>query len=146
MVLILSSPVFDNMGKIPDKYTCKGEDVNPPLKIRNIPAQTKTLALIVDDPDAPLGTWVHWVVFNIDPTNHIDEDSIPQGGIEGSNDFGHTNWGGPCPPSGEHRYYFRLYALDCELNLSATATKGDVLQAMQGHVLEQAELVGLFSK
>lgn len=146
MGMVMTSPAFVNMGKIPDRYTCKGEDISPPLQIGNLPEGTESLVLIVDDPDAPMGTWVHWVLFNIEPTNKIGEDSVPKGAEEGSNDFGRTSWGGPCPPSGEHRYFFKLYALDSELDLSPGASKGDVLDAMKGHVIEKAELVGLFSR
>jgi len=140
------SSVFANEGVIPDKYGCKGSDVNPPLKIEEIPEDAKTLVLIVDDPDAPSGDWVHWVVFNIPISGsklEIKEDSIP--GEEGMNDFKKTNYGGPCPPSGTHRYYFKAYALDSSLGLDF-ATKKDIEREMNGHVLAKAELMGKYSR
>ena len=107
----ITSPVFENNGFIPKKYTCDGADVNPQLLIANVPARTKSLSLIVDDPDAPAGTWVHWVVWNIDPqTLEIKEHSVPNGANQGLNDFSKHNYGGPCPPSGTHRYFFKLYS------------------------------------
>jgi Raf kinase inhibitor-like YbhB/YbcL family protein len=143
----ITSPAFSNNEKIPKKYTCDGEDVNPPLEFHDIPSNTKSLALIVDDPDAPMGTWVHWVLFNIPPTcKKIDENSIPNGACEVLNDFRKHNYGGPCPPSGIHRYFFKLYALDCELNLKGTITKRDLEKAMQGHIIAKAELIGLYSR
>ena len=112
--LVISSPAFENDGDIPSKYTCDGEEINPPLKIANIPGEAKTLALIVEDPDASKGVFDHWLVWNIEPTGNIAEDSVP--GTVGINSFGNTGYGGPCPPSGSHRYYFRLFALDSNLN------------------------------
>ena len=106
----ITSQAFSNNRSIPQKYTCEGDDVNPPLAIQNISEKTKSLALIVDDPDAPGGMWVHWVVFNIKVTDTIDEDSVP--GTKGINDFRKKDYGGPCPPSGTHHYYFKIYALD----------------------------------
>jgi Raf kinase inhibitor-like YbhB/YbcL family protein len=147
MALHIECPEFDNGDLIPPQYTCQGADINPPLDIENIPAKAQSLVLIVDDPDAPKGTWVHWVVFNIPPTTtHIEEESIP--GTEGHNDFGRNNWGGPCPPegTGTHRYYFRLYALDTMLSLPEGALRSQVDQAMKGHVLEKAETMGRYSK
>ena len=140
--LRLSSPAFNPNDKIPVKYTCTGDNVNPPLDIRGIPAEAKTLTLIVDDPDAPMGTWIHWVVYNIPPVNFITEKSVP--GKQALNSFGKFNYGGPCPPSGTHRYFFRLYALDTELKPSPKWTQADVLKAMEGHVLAETELVGVF--
>lgn len=135
--------VFQNNGKIPAKYTCSGQDINPELNIQGIPNNAKTLVLIMDDPDAPMGAWVHWIVFNIPITNKIKENSIP--GKQGSNSFGKNNYGGPCPPSGTHRYFFQLYALDAELSLS-NPNKADVEKAMKNHVLAQGELIGLYSR
>ncbi len=109
-----------------------------------VPAGTKTLALIMDDPDAPMGTWVHWVVYNIPPVSRIEENSVP--GSQGVNNFRKEAYGGPCPPSGTHRYFFKIYALDTELDLVKGAAKGALEQAMQGHVLEEAELIGLYRK
>lgn len=140
----ITSPAFGHNQMIPKKFTCQGEDVNPTLTIEGAPADAKSLVLIMDDPDAPMGTWVHWVVFNIGPTAEIKENSIP--GTQGYNDFGRNNWGGPCPPSGTHRYFFKLYALDTTLNLKAGSTKQAVEKAMQGHILTQAELIGLYKK
>lgn len=144
MALKLMSPVFEDGEVIPEKYTCEGEDKNPPLKIAEIPEGTKTLALIVDDPDAPVGTFVHWVVWNIEPAEEIKEDSVP--GQQGENNFGKVQYGGPCPPSGEHRYFFKLYALDAELELPQGSTKDDLKRAMEKHIIEQATLMGRFSR
>ncbi|MBN1521544.1 MAG: YbhB/YbcL family Raf kinase inhibitor-like protein [Candidatus Aureabacteria bacterium] len=140
----LTSPEFQNNGLIPKKFTCQGEDVNPALVIEEIPQNAKTLVLIVDDPDAPAGTWVHWVVYDIPVLSSIKEDSVP--GRQGVNDFGTGDYGGPCPPYGTHRYFFRAYALDRALNLPQGKSKNDVLKVMQGHVLSQSELVGLYKK
>jgi len=129
---------------IPSKYTCDGYNVNPPLNIRGIPEGTKSLVLIVDDPDAPIGTWVHWVVWNIPPKEEIGEDSVP--GTEGLNDFRKHSYGGPCPPSGTHRYFFKVYALDTKLDLKRNSRKRDVERAMKGHILAQGQLVGLYSR
>jgi Raf kinase inhibitor-like YbhB/YbcL family protein len=145
--LKIVSSGFTHNGSIPVKYTCDGKDVNPPLKIENVPAGVKSLALIVDDPDAPVGTWVHWVVWNIDPkTDEIKEDSVPKGALQGINDFRKHDYGGPCPPSGTHRYFFKLYALDTLLNLSPNASKADLEKAMKGHIISQAEIVGLYKR
>ena len=145
--LSISSPAFAPNGPIPSKHTCDGIDVNPPLSIGNVPEAAKSLALIVDDPDAPGGTWVHWVVWNIAPgTKEIPGDSVPQGALQGTNDFRNRNYGGPCPPSGTHRYFFKLYALDAVLPLKAGATKADLEPAMKGHILAQAELIGQYGR
>lgn len=142
--LIVTSPVFAHNGDIPSKYTCHGEDINPPLEIEGIPEGTVSLVLIVEDPDAPRGTWVHWVVFNIEPANTIAEDSVP--GTEATNDFRRQSYGGPCPPSGTHRYFFIVYALDIRLDLDSTAQESDIIRAMEGHILAKGELIGLFTK
>ena len=141
----LSSPEFENNDYIPKKFTCQGDDVNPALIIEDIPNEAKTFALIVDDPDAPMGTWVHWVVYNI-PTamSQIKEDSIP--GIQVMNNFGRVEYGGPCPPFGTHRYFFKVYALDVELGLKENSRKKDLEKAMEGHILDKAELIGLYKK
>lgn len=145
--LKMTSPVFENNGNIPAKYTCDGKDVNPPLLIENVPANTKSLALIVDDPDAPRGTWVHWVVWNIDPqTGEIKEDSVPKNAKQGMNDFRKKDYGGPCPPSGTHRYFFKLYALDTVLTIGQDSTKADLEKAMKGHILEEGSLIGLYKR
>jgi Raf kinase inhibitor-like YbhB/YbcL family protein len=135
---------FEDNGFIPQKFTCQGEDISPSLIIEDIPKEAKSLALIVDDPDAPMGTWIHWVVFDIPLINHIEENSIP--GKLGHNNFGRKNYGGPCPPSGTHRYFFKLYALDKMLNLTEGITKKELEKAMQGHILGQAQLIGLYKK
>jgi len=142
--LTISSPVFKNNGFIPPKYTCDGNDVNPPLNIEGVPKETQSLALIVDDPDAPMGTWDHWVVWNIPPAEKIMENSVP--GTEGLNDFRRRSYGGPCPPSGTHRYFFKVYALDTRLDLSPSSRKKDVERAMKGHVIAEGELVGLYRR
>jgi len=144
MDMRLSSPEFKNNDFIPRKFTCQGEDINPALVMEDVPKEAKSLALIVDDPDAPMGTWIHWVVFDIAPTSQIKENSIP--GKLGSNDFGRKNYGGPCPPSGTHRYFFKLYALDSMLNLKEGISKFDLEKAMEGHILAKAELIGLYKK
>lgn len=143
----LESPAFAHNQPIPTKYTCDGEDVSPPLKIFDVPANAKSLALIMDDPDAPRGTWLHWTVWNIPPdTQEIAENSVPQGAVEGMTDFGRPGYGGPCPPSGTHRYFFKLYALDTMLNLPPGAKLSELEAAMSGHILAQAELIGLYSR
>ncbi len=143
-VFQVTSPAFSLNGKIPVKYTCSGEDINPPLSIRGIPEGTKTLVLIMDDPDAPMGTWVHWVVYNIPPVEIVGENSVP--GQQALNSFGKIDYGGPCPPIGTHRYFFKVYALDTSLTPSSKWAKADVVKAMKGHVLAEAELMGLFSR
>ncbi len=141
----ISSPAFST--EIPAAYTCDGQNVNPPLTISELPAGTVSLALIVDDPDAPRGDWVHWLVWNIDPaTTEIAENSVPSGAVQGTTDFGETAWGGPCPPSGVHRYVFKLYALDAKLDLPPSAKKSDLAAAMQTHILNQTELISTYSR
>ncbi len=148
----LKSKAFEPGGLIPAKYTCDGEDISPPLNWSDIPAGTKTFALISDDPDAPVGTWVHWVIWNI-PTSAraLDENlaksaSLPNSAKQGTTDFRRIGYGGPCPPSGTHRYFFKLYALDTMLDLPASTTKKDLEKAMQGHILAQAELIGKYRR
>jgi len=142
--LIVTSQAFQNNGTIPKKYTCDGEDINPPLKIEKIPEESRSLVIIFDDPDAPMGTWVHWVVWNISPTEEIKEGSVP--GIEGINDFNRHAYGGPCPPSGTHRYFFKIYSLDDELDLDPNSRKEDILKAIEGHILAKGEIIGLYSR
>lgn len=145
--LKVSSSAFDNNGNIPQKYTCDGKDVNPALKIENVPAEAKSLALIVDDPDAPMGIWVHWVVWNIDPKiSEIKENSVPKDSVQGINDFRKHDYGGPCPPSGTHRYFFKLYALDTLLNLNPNSSKADLEKAMKGHIIAQSQIIGLYRR
>lgn len=145
--LRIVSPAFEAKGMVPAKYTCDGADVSPPLAFEGVPGNAKSLALIVDDPDAPRGTWVHWVVWNIDPkTGQLAEGAAPAGAKQGMNDFRKKAYGGPCPPSGTHRYLFKLYALDTLLTLSQAAGKRDLEKAMKGHILDQAETVGLYGR
>jgi len=140
----IKSPAFENNKMIPADYTCDGKDVNPALFLEETPSNAKSLALIVDDPDAPGGMWVHWVVFDIPVTTSIKENSIP--GKQGINDFRRGNYGGPCPPFGTHRYFFKIYALDKELALNEGISKKDLEKAMLGHVLGKAELIGLYKR
>ena len=143
----ISSFVLESHGQIPGKYTCDGANVNPPLKFENVPLETKSLALIFDDIDAPRGTYVHWILWNIDPmVKEIKEDSVPKGAVEGTNDFKKRNYGGPCPPSRAHRYVFKIYALDASLNLNPNSTKADLEKAMKGRVIAQAQLIGLYKR
>ncbi|MBI4448631.1 YbhB/YbcL family Raf kinase inhibitor-like protein [Candidatus Woesearchaeota archaeon] len=146
-VMTISSPAFLHASDIPTPYTCQGDDISPPLRISKIPQGTKTLALIVDDPDAPRGTWTHWIVWNIDPfPSIIPEGEIPKEGTQGLNDFGTPTWRGPCPPSGKHRYVFKLYALDTTLELPLNSAKADLENAMKEHTITSAELIGLYQK
>ncbi len=142
--LIIISNAFSQGGHIPKKYTCEGEDINPPLKVSGFPEETKTLAIIVEDPDAPSGTFDHWLVWNIPPNEPIAENYIP--GISGCNSFGKTGYGGPCPPSGSHRYFFKVYALDSNLDLLAGSDKKALQEAMQNHVLASGELMAHYKK
>lgn len=144
--LHISSSAFGEGGRIPLKYTCDGQDINPPLKFENVPGGAKSLALVMDDPDAPNGIWVHWVVWNIGPaTREIRENSVPKGALQGTNDFRKRGYGGPCPPA-THTYSFKLYALDAELKLGAGAAKSDLERAMKGHILSQAVMHGVYGK
>lgn len=140
----ITSSDFKDNGMIPGRFTCDGENVNPCLVIEGVPPAAKSLALVVDDPDAPMGTWVHWLVYDMPLSGRIEQDSVP--GKQGRNDFGRKNYGGPCPPSGTHRYFFKLYALDAALGLKEGLSKKELEGAMQGHVLEKAELVGLYKR
>lgn len=143
----ITSSVFQEGGNIPSKFTCDGADVNPPLHWNGAPSATKSLALIVDDPDAPGGLFTHWIVWNIDPkTNEISENSLPPGAVQGRNDFGKSGYGGPCPPSGTHRYYFRIFALDQMLDLKSGAKRAGLDAAMRGHMLGQGELMGRYAR
>jgi len=143
----LTSPAFEDEGNIPFKFTCDGEDINPRLEITNIPDRADSLALIVEDPDAPGGTFTHWTVWNISSEiENIKEDSVPEGAVEGRTDFGSTGYGGPCPPSGTHRYFFKLYALEERVNLKSGADKSDLETAIKERVVDSAELMGNYSK
>jgi hypothetical protein len=153
MSLQITSSAFSAGEIIPRKFTCDGPDVSPKLAWNDLPAKTQSLALIMDDPDAPVGTWVHWVLFEL-PANAKElsegvakREQLPNGALQGRNDFGKIGYGGPCPPPGKpHRYFFKLYALDAKLNLKAGATKAEVERAMKGHILAQAELVGRYGR
>jgi len=143
----ITSMAFGDGGNIPSKYTCDGADVSPPLEMTNVPSGAKSLALIVDDPDAPAGDWVHWLIWNISPkTAEIHENSVPAGSTQGLTDFRTNGYGGPCPPSGTHRYLFKLYALDTTLSLGSNARKADLLEAMKGHIVAQAQLTGRYRR
>jgi len=141
----LTSSVFANEATIPARYTCDGEDISPPLEISGIPSGTTSLVLVMDDPDAPVGVWDHWVAFNIEPRDTIPE-AIEDLGTPGNNSWGRTGYGGPCPPSGTHRYFFTVYALDTVLDLVAGSGKEDVLTATEGKVLAEATLMGRYSR
>jgi len=152
MQIKVKSTAFEDGGMIPRQYTCDGADVSPPLAWSSVPEGTKTIALICDDPDAPMGTWVHWVLFNLPvdvkelPENVPPQKRLETGAIQGTNDFGNIGYGGPCPPGGTHRYYFKLYGLDSEINLQAGATKGTLLKAMKGHILAEGQLMGKYKR
>jgi Raf kinase inhibitor-like YbhB/YbcL family protein len=153
MALTLTSTAFNAGAEIPTRYTCEGTDRSPALNWTGAPAGTKSYALIADDPDAPVGTWVHWVVYDL-PAGATElaegipaSDTLPGGGTQGRNDFRKIGYGGPCPPPGKlHRYFFKLYALDAPTTLNPRATKADVLAAIEGHVLAQAELMGTYRR
>lgn len=148
----ITSSAFQHEGMIPEKYTCKGQDISPSLKWEGAPAGTKSFVMICDDPDAPVGTWDHWLLFNIPVSVTELNESIPDlpelaNGIRhGKNSWGRSDYGGPCPPSGTHRYFFKLYALDNLLDLKAGADKKAILKAMEGHILAETELMGKFKK
>jgi Raf kinase inhibitor-like YbhB/YbcL family protein len=142
--LQVNSHSFSNKGHIPPKYTCEGDDINPSLEISDIPHETQTLAIIMEDPDAPRGTFDHWLVWNIEPNEAIAENSSP--GISGINSFGKTGYGGPCPPNGTHRYFFKVYALDKRLDLQAGSDKKALLEAMDGHILAEGVIMGQYQK
>jgi Raf kinase inhibitor-like YbhB/YbcL family protein len=145
--LKISSPAFENDGKIPKKYTCDGSNMNPPLRIENVPSNTKSLALVFDDIDAPRGTYVHWILWNIGPdTREIKENSVPEGAVQGLNDFKKRHYGGPCPPGRAHKYVFRIYALDTLLKLNPNLTKRDLEKAMEDHVISRAQLMGVYKR
>ena len=152
MGITVVSSAFNAGETIPSKYTCDGVNISPPLAWKNIPNQTKSIVLISDDPDAPAKTWVHWVCYDIPPTiDKLEEriaetDILPNGGKQGINDFRHVGYGGPCPPGGTHRYFFKIYALDSMLNFPARKTKQDVEKAMEGHILDSGQLVGVYSR
>jgi Raf kinase inhibitor-like YbhB/YbcL family protein len=142
--LTVRSTAFSHNGHIPPLYTCEGKNINPQLEIKNIPGDTRTIALIMEDPDAPSGVFDHWIVWNIPPADTILENSNP--GISGTTSFGSIGYGGPCPPSGQHRYFIKVFALDDSLDLPAGSGKQELLAAMEGHILAAGELMGLYEK
>lgn len=145
--LRMYSPAFLENGYIPDKYTCDGENISPPLHIQGVTPEARSLVLIVEDPDALAGDWVHWTVWNMDArTRVISENSVPDGSVEGDTDFELPAWAGPCPRWGVHRYLFKLYALDVSLDLASRATKVELQASMRGHILDRAELTGLYGR
>lgn len=152
MDIKITSSAFEEGGLIPAKYTCDGADISPPLRWEAVPEGTKSMALISDDPDAPMGTWVHWVLFNMPAeTKELAEnipadETLPNGARQGSSDFGRIGYGGPCPPSGTHRYFFKIYALDAELDLAAGARKPELVKAMEGHIIGQGQLIGKYKR
>jgi Raf kinase inhibitor-like YbhB/YbcL family protein len=156
MTLKITSSAFQPGGSIPSLYTCEGRDLSPPLAWSGAPANVKTFALIVDDPDAPdpakpQRVYVHWVVYNLSATattlpENASNGGLPKGAVQGKNDWGKPEYGGPCPPIGRHRYFFKLYALDIELTGLSSPTKADVEKAMKGHVVDSGELIGTYQK
>lgn len=152
MEIKITSTAFDEGGMIPSKYTCDGEDISPPLKWDSVPEGTKSITLISDDPDAPMGTWVHWVLYNLPadkqelPENFPGDETLPDGTRQGLTDFDKTGYGGPCPPSGTHRYYFKIYALDTKIDATAVLHKKGLLKEMEGHILAQGQLMGKYKR
>src|SRR5438132_8876321 len=143
----IKTTAFQEGGNIPSKFTCDGADANPPLRFEGAPAEAKSLALIADDPDAPGGLFTHWLVWNIDPkTTSVEENSAPSNGVQGKNDFGKSGYGGPCPPSGTHRYVFKIFALDRQLDLAADSKRAQLDAQMRGHIIAQGELIGRYSR
>ncbi|MBN2306438.1 YbhB/YbcL family Raf kinase inhibitor-like protein [Candidatus Peregrinibacteria bacterium] len=144
----ITSTAFRNNQKIPSKHTCDAENLSPELAFSGVPENAQSLVLICHDPDAPgRGGWTHWMIINMDPkARGIGEGERPNSGLELNTDFGKPGYGGPCPPNGSHRYYFHLYALDAPLDLQVTAAKTDVEMAMEGHVIEKAELMGTYER
>ena len=152
MTMSVTSSAFKEGQMIPAKYTCDGQNISPPLKWESAPQGTKSFALISDDPDAPVGTWVHWVMWNIPAdANELAENirpvkELPNGSKQGISSFRQYGYGGPCPPSGTHRYYFKIYALDTMLELSGNTTKQNLLEAMKGHILAEGSLMGKYQR
>lgn len=138
--------VFNDGEMIPSKYTADGENISPPLKISDVPGNTVSIVLIADDPDAPVGTWDHWIVFNIDPKITEIEEGTEPAGVKGSNSWGNTGYGGPAPPSGIHRYFFKIYALDILLDLPDGSTKKEIEDSMKEHILDKSELIGKYRR
>jgi Raf kinase inhibitor-like YbhB/YbcL family protein len=152
MGIKIESSAFKEGGMIPVKYTCDGEDVSPPLKWGDLPTGTKSIALISDDPDAPVGTWVHWVLYNLPPDVRALPENIPpkktleNGAVQGTSDFKRPGYGGPCPPGGTHRYFFKIYALDKKIDLAPGASKAQLLKAMESHILDSGQLMGKYKR
>jgi len=152
MVIKVSSPAFEDGQMIPAKYTADGQDISPPLKFGNIHPQAKSLAIISDDPDAPVGTWVHWLVWNIPaavselPEGLAPDGQLADGTCQGTTDFRRVGYGGPAPPSGTHRYYFKVYAIDCLLELKPGGGRGELEKAMKGHILVEGQLMGRYKR
>jgi Raf kinase inhibitor-like YbhB/YbcL family protein len=145
--MIVESAAFAAGGPIPERHTCDGADVPPPVSWSGAPAETRTFALVMDDPDAPRGTWVHWVVFDLPSTQtSIGEGALPSGARAGSNSWGRLGYGGPCPPSGTHRYFIRVYAVDAALGLESGVTAAELARALEGHVLAEAALMGRYRR
>lgn len=152
MALVITSSAFSEGQTIPTRYTCDGSDVSPDLAWSGVPEEAASLALICDDPDAPMGTWVHWVLFNVPadadglPAEIPPDATLENGACHGTNDFGKLGYGGPCPPGGTHRYFFKLYALDTELKIDSGITKAQLLEATEGHILAEGQLMGTYSR
>lgn len=152
MSIELTSDVFSEGEMIPSEFTCDGEDISPPLRWKNLPEGTKSIAIVSDDPDAPSGTWVHWVIYNIPADKQGLQQDFPtdeklqDGTTQGKNDFGRTGYGGPCPPGGTHRYYFRIYALDTDPLLKPGLTKKELLENIKSHIIDEGELMGRYSR
>ena len=152
MAIKLTSSAFAEGALIPRRHTCDGEDVSPPLALTGIPDGTQSIALICDDPDAPGGTWVHWVLYNLPadlfelPAEIPGDETLSNGAVHGKNDFGRLGYGGPCPPGGTHRYFFKVYALDTKVSLAGGATKDMLLKAMEGHILAEGQLMGKYRR
>ena len=152
MEIKVTSTAFKHGGMIPAEYTCDGANVSPALKWDSAPEGTKTIALISDDPDAPMGTWVHWVLYNLPPEkrelpeNFPEDETLPDGTRQGMTDFGKAGYGGPCPPSGTHRYYFKIYALDSMIDSATVLDKKALLEKMKGHILAEGQLMGRYKK
>lgn len=152
MDIEITSSAFSNGGEIPPVCTCDGQDISPPLRWESIPAETQSIALICDDPDAPMGTFVHWVLHSLPaetrelPENVPGEATLPDGTQQGLSDFGRIGYGGPCPPSGTHRYFFKIYALDAKVDPGPDARKADLVKAMKGHILAEGQLMGKYRR
>ncbi|MHC4159058.1 MAG: YbhB/YbcL family Raf kinase inhibitor-like protein [Planctomycetota bacterium] len=152
MEIKVTSSAFAEGSLIPPKYTCDGADISPPLQWDSAPEAARSIALISDDPDAPMGTWIHWVLFNLPPDtkelaeNIPPDETLPNGAKQGTSDFGRIGYGGPCPPGGTHRYFFKIYALDTVIDLPAGAGKAQLIKAMEGHILGQGQLIGKYKR